>query len=297
MIILKCSTQSQTDLRSAQVLHNLLREQNLPGNIVNWRYHVFEMVLAGVSYYRPYLQNTETLDIVTIQHKAWNDEVRQLLHIRKQLGVWRRLNFRPDEKCLMVADNVSFHKTQSVKSAYEEEGWISENFPPNMTDELQPMDLVVNRTFKNVMRQKRSLEIYDYLQEYRNLLNRYYTRKGQGEIGENNPYPMWTPPKSNYKKAVVDVFNCIHNELNNEYFQRSMTKCFVDVGLVRPVDQYKLPTNYVNYCRKKLGHASLKIEDDLNEGDCIAGWIIDFVQRADQTEESDEESDCDSVNV
>jgi len=35
----------------------------------------------------------------------------------------------------------------------------------------------------------------------------------------------------------------------------------------------------------------------LNEGDCIAGWIIDFVQRADQTEESDEESDCSSVNV
>jgi len=32
-------------------------------------------------------------------------------------------------------------------------------------------------------------------------------------------------------------------------------------------------------------------------GDCIAGWIIDFVQRADQTEESDEESDSDSVNV
>ena len=76
-----------------------------------------------------------------------------------------------------------------------------------------------------------------------------------------------------------------------------MTKCFVDVGLVRPVDQYKLPTNYVNYCRKQLGHASLKIEDDLNKGDCIAGWIIDFVQRADQIEESDEESDCDSVNV
>jgi hypothetical protein len=32
-------------------------------------------------------------------------------------------------------------------------------------------------------------------------------------------------------------------------------------------------------------------------GDRIAGWIIDFVQRADQTEESDEESDSDSVNV
>ena len=203
------------------------------------------------------------------------------------------------EKCLMVADNVGFHKTTSVKAAYNEEGWLSENLPPNMTDELQPMDLVVNRTFKSIMRKKRAMDIYDYLQAYRNLLNQYYNRKGMGELDVNNPYPIWTPPKSNYKKAVIDVFNCVHNDLNNETFQRSMTKCFVDVGLLRPVDQYKANTNYVNYCRKKLGYASLKVSEDLSEGDCIAGWIIDFVQRADQADNDEaveEESDHDSIN-
>jgi len=132
-------------------------------------------------------------------------------------------------------------------------------------------------------------------QAYRNLLNQYYTRKGMGDLEVNNPYPIWTPPKLNYKKAVVDVFNCVHNDLNNDIFQRSMTKCFVDVGLLRPVDLYK----YVNYCRKKLGYASLKVSEDLSEGDCIAGWIIDFVQRADQADNDEaagEESDHDSIN-
>ena len=149
------------------------------------------------------------------------------------------------------------------------------------------------------MRKKRAMDIYDYLQAYRNLLNQYYTRKGMGDLEVNNPYPIWTPPKSNYKKAVVDVFNCVHNDLNNDTFQRSMTKCFVDVGLLRPVDLYKNNTNYVNYCRKKLGYASLKVSEDLSEGDCIAGWIIDFVQRADQADNDEaagEESDHDSIN-
>ena len=80
----------------------------------------------------------------------------------------------------MMEDNVSFHKTQQVKDAYAEANWLVEFWPPNMTDELQPMDLNVNIAFKNIMRKLRSRSIYDYFQTFRDLMTAYYMSKGRG---------------------------------------------------------------------------------------------------------------------
>lgn len=55
-------------------------------------------------------------------------------------------------KFLMVVDNVSFHHVQEVVAAFTNVGWILKFLPPNMTDELQPMDLVVNSVLKSEMR-------------------------------------------------------------------------------------------------------------------------------------------------
>ncbi len=55
-------------------------------------------------------------------------------------------------------------------------GFILDHLPKNMTDELQPMDLVVHSALKSAMRKLRANVVYDALQEYREELNEYFAR-------------------------------------------------------------------------------------------------------------------------
>jgi len=158
MIILKCGTEDKVDLSGEQTLEKLRRERLNDGT---WeprqlfRVPITDQKTGKVyDYVRPYLIQRDTFNIITVQHKAWNDQVGQLLRVKHQLKPWKGIK-SPDKKCLMVEDNVSFHKTQQVKDAYAEANWLVEIWPPNMTDELQPMDINVNVIFKSIMRRLR----------------------------------------------------------------------------------------------------------------------------------------------
>ena len=52
-------------------------------------------------------------------------------------------------------------------SAFEAAGWILAFLPPNMTAELQPMDLVVNGSLKQHMRKMRIASSLEYFQSCR----------------------------------------------------------------------------------------------------------------------------------
>jgi len=199
--------------------------------------------------------------------------------VKKQLAVWKELN-SPKSICLMVEDNVSFHKTQQEKDAYADAKWLVEFWPPNMTDELQPMDLNVNITFKNIMRKLRGRSIYNYLQTFRDLTTAYYVKKGRGLPEASNPAPTWNPPKTTYKDVVPHVLSCIKEHLSGDGFRKSVARCFVKIGLVQLVDQYGEPAGFNNYIRNLHGGAkNISLDSKCEPTDCINGWIISFVQK------------------
>ena len=68
----------------------------------------------------------------------------------------------PNVFMLMVLDNCGPHKTPDVETTFKKAGWLLEFLPPNMTDELQPMDLVVNAVGKQELRRVRIEKVVDY---------------------------------------------------------------------------------------------------------------------------------------
>ena len=54
-----------------------------------------------------------------------------------------------------VVDNCGCHHVQEIEEAFVAAGWKLLFLPPNMTSELQPMDLVVNGPLKQFLRRMR----------------------------------------------------------------------------------------------------------------------------------------------
>lgn len=91
-----------------------------------------------------YIIHEASGDVITSQCKAWNDTVRMV--------VWYELVMYPIKirlgKMLLWCDNCGSHRTSSVRDAINETGIDVAFLPPNMTSELQVLDLVVNGPIK-----------------------------------------------------------------------------------------------------------------------------------------------------
>lgn len=119
-----------------------------------------------VWYKRPYLFNDATLSMVTVQHKAWMDSPACVMWAELQLRPWRE-RYSPCQAPLAVVDNCGCHHVREVQAAFAESGWIMMYLPPNMTGELQPMDLVVNGPLKQHLRRRRVESSLQCFSQYR----------------------------------------------------------------------------------------------------------------------------------
>lgn len=158
---------------------------------------------------------------------------------------------------------------KEVVEAFAAAEWLIKFFPPNMTDELQPMDLIVNAVLKAEMRALRINMVFDSLQVFRALLKQWSLTR----VGEQ---PSFDPPKPNYKDAVKTMLFVHQNKLCAEEFIVSLSKCFKKVGLVPEEGKYN------PYRAVKLGE--VKKEKGLTSNDCVAGWCIDLTTRRDVEE-------------
>lgn len=300
-ILLKCDLDGNTSVDNATI--DMLKKvlDTLPDK-AQWEEKMFTTVLEvegghEVQYIRPFLIHNDTLDIITIHNKTWNDTVGELLSIEYQLKPIR-LRGKQQQTCLMVVDHARFPTSQAVCDAYTQAGWIVHFLPPYMSDELQPINLIVNKQFKSVIKSRRSSSINESLDTYRTELQYYYTNLARGNAYATKP--IWRPTPLTYKAVIPQVLSCLHHDFNEEYFVKSLKSSFRWVGLCRRVDQVGDPLPWERY------EPPTKQEDDDNDNgvshhnstsscvkfgpeDCIGKIIVDFVARNEVNADDDDE--------
>ena len=69
----------------------------------------------------------------------------------------------------LIWDNVKAHTVRSVREVFEQAGICIFELPVNMTDILQPVDIVPNGPLKSRIRSARVDKLYSYFQDWRAL--------------------------------------------------------------------------------------------------------------------------------
>ena len=168
-VILKCSAK-RADLTHTRILTTLMTEEGFK-EADGWTLKTWVKSLTLTEkkkevtreYKVPYLQHPNS-NIITIQHKAWMDTVRVCMWIDLQLGP----HFDAKRGYAgLVWDNWGPHGVAAVKELASAWGISLLPLPPNMTDVLQVMDLVVNAPVKAKVRRDRVTKLYNDFQAWK----------------------------------------------------------------------------------------------------------------------------------
>ena len=186
----------------------------------NWKLETWEkeLELGGVkkTHICKYLINSVTGHVIASQHKAWNDQVRMIM--------WFDLVILPIKiifgKMLLWVDNCGSHKTPLVRNYVIFHGIDVVYLPPNMTSELQVLDLVVNGPLKAHIRKLRAKRI---VASFRNYL---LEREKDDKIGS------FEAPKPDIKEGVADLFNLFAVNFREEKFIEGVKNSFINSGTV-----------------------------------------------------------------
>ena len=185
-----------TDLSSSRVLNNMhehLGFTKADGWVLKeWRREL-TLPMKGKKdpvtsmHVRPYLFHKASMTVITVQIKAWMDSAGICMWADVQLGPYFKKHHQG--RCCIVWDNCGSHNVAAVKAVFEEWGITAENLPPNMTDLLQVMDLIVNGPVKSGIRAARIDALFDYFQSWKIKRLQHAAKKDDSEP------PPFAPPK------------------------------------------------------------------------------------------------------
>jgi len=178
----------------------------------------------------PFLRNRLTYDVITVQPKAWMTGPHFAMWL--ELVVKPLLQLDPPgslpkpyppkfKRIVLYVDNHTSRSVSMVKEILRTMPNLHLRFlPPNMTDKLQPMDLIVNGTLKTRMRSHRVDALFDPFQDW-------VTNK---KINPN--YPAWetfvpTPTAFDSLQAIEAA--CSH--FKTKEFQEGLRNAFKHAGL------------------------------------------------------------------
>jgi len=122
-----------------------------------------------------------------------------------------------------VVDNCGCHHVQEIEEAFVAAGWKLLFLPPNMTSELQPMDLVVNGPLKQFLRRMRITASLTYFTVFKLAV---WKAKA-----EHQQLPMFKAPVPKMKDGVAAVFEAYDTVLSTPKMAKSLARCFQKVGL------------------------------------------------------------------
>ena len=181
-------------------------------------------VMYQLTFRRPYLQHKEKLTLITCQHRAWMDTAGVAMWAELLMGPYVQKNC--GGKGLIVWDNCSCHNVPALKAIFDSVGLLVRNLPPNMTDVLQVMDIVVNAPLKAGIRRVRCGALYDYFQSWKIKRLQELVKPEQ-----HRQLPAWAPPKPSVADGVRTVIEVENTTLATPEFRKSMVQCFIKVGL------------------------------------------------------------------
>mmetsp|Transcript_7194 Transcript_7194/g.6456 ORF Transcript_7194/g.6456 Transcript_7194/m.6456 type:complete len:201 (+) Transcript_7194:1-603(+) len=144
------------------------------------------------------------------------------------MAMWVELQFISNSpKGILIVDNCGCHHVHAIKKIFTANVIILKTLPINMTDKLQPMDLVVNKVVKSRLRQERISQLEKHFNEYRNHINMQLSNN----ISPNNltKYKAPKPKLITAIKCMVDL-DWFNDSLTDQSFQRSLSKSFINSG-------------------------------------------------------------------
>ena len=235
---MKVSCKNPLDLTTSRVLNGFFGDGQLCDPAQGWEKQIWEESIweadsknkeTGGNYKihrRPYLVNNTTLDIITVQNKAWMDSPANVMRCQLVLAPLRtRSGFTT---MLEVVDNCSTHHNRSVVAAYQEAGWLLRFLTPNMTHLLQPMDVAVNGPVKSALRRMRIDLQFDYFTSFRAS---YFRAKYEG-----TPPPKFSPPLPSLADGLRILLGFKTGLFAAAYFRDQLSKTYIKVGLRKTTD-------------------------------------------------------------
>ena len=192
-------------------------------------------------------------------------------------------------RCCVVWDNCGSYNVATVKSVLAEWDIIPENLPPNLTDLIQVMDLIVNGPVKSGIRVERIQALFNYFQSWKIKRLQHMAVENQ-----TDPPPSFTPPKPKVADGLQTLIKVLNTSLSTPAFESSLHKCFIEVGLLKGEDG-----TFVQFAYKKKGFLTRHIpqvqssEDKVSVGE-IAAELALTSRPADADDNSDVESGSDN---
>lgn len=226
MLIIKhtVSSESRPDQTKMRVIHDLFKKEGYKdsngGSIKVWEK---ELTIKGVTAIHKctYIIHETSGNVITSQYKAWNDTVRMVM--------WYELVMQPIRmklgKMLLWCDNCGSHKTSSVRDIILETDIDVAFLPPNMTSELQVLDLVVNGPIKSHIKNKRAERLYESFQIYK------AGREADMSLpSDQRKNPDFVPPKPLMTEGMQDLILLFDNQFKQEKFRNCINASFVSTG-------------------------------------------------------------------
>jgi DDE superfamily endonuclease len=194
-------------------------------------------------------------------------------------------------------DNCSSHETELVRNYVTKNEIDVAYLPPNMTSELQVLDLVVNGPLKTHIRQLRARRIVSYLQQY--LIDRK----------ENGITTEFDVPRPELIEGICDLFNLFANEFCATKFKEGVNRSFIITGTI-PEYNGSQEISFKEYTREEkygsipiiqLGSTITKKKEEISDlddsiiNDITVDDAINFFDE--EEEEEDDENENDNFNA
>jgi hypothetical protein len=132
-------------------------------------------------------------------------------------------------KFFLWMDNVSSHKVDLLEAIFKEANVEVGYFPPNMTQFLQVLDLIINGPLKAHVRRIRGENILEYFRHYKEL---YDAEMDKPE--EERTMPKWSPPKPTVQECILELISVMYDDerstFNEEKFQQKVQSTFLTTG-------------------------------------------------------------------
>lgn len=151
------------------------------------------------------------------------DIPRAMMWLELQLKPWLDSKPEHDRPALVVWDNMAAHVALQVQGIFKEKKIHMRTLPPNTTDLLQVMDLVINRAVKQVFRSANASYLYHQFLDWR--------LKAAALIAKRCPVPLFKPEPRKPADAVLLIHDVMTTTFALPKYALTIRKVFIEIGL------------------------------------------------------------------